>query len=145
MENKIWYLFPNERNYLEIPGILYIQANTFCSLENTIQASIDSFNRNVVWNDMWDINEAKSRLEKGNILFIGLDHEGTLAHVWFEDNYLYNLYVDPRRPEGYGESFIKGCLNFIPFHTISLYVDEWNIKAQKFFEKVGAHKISSYI
>lgn len=141
MENRIDYIFPNEQNYPTVPGLIYIQADTFCSLENTIQASIDSFNNTIVWTEMWDLEDAKSRLDEGHSLFIGVDDEGPLAHVWFEENYLYNFYVNPRRPDGYGEKFLKACLNLIPFHTISLYTDSWNIRAQKFFEKVGFMKI----
>lgn len=141
MENKIWYTFPNEQNYDTISGILWVQPHTFCSLENTIQTSIESFNSSVYWTEMWDIDLAQERLERGHDLFIGVDDTGPLAHVWFENNYLYNFFVNPRRPDGYGEKFLKACLNFVPFHTISLYTDEWNIRAQKFFEKVGFSKI----
>lgn len=141
MENKISYIFPNEQNYPSISGLLYIQADTFCSLKNTIQSSIDSFNNTIVWTEMWDIEDAESRLKEGHSLFIGVDEEGPLAHVWFEDNYLYNLFINPRRPNGYGEKFLKSCFNLIPFHTISLDTDNWNIRAQKFFEKVGFMKI----
>lgn len=141
MENRINYIFPNEQNYPTLPGLLYIQKDTFCSLENTVQASIDSFNNSIVWTEMWNIEDAKSRLDQGQCLFIGVDEEGPLAHVWFDDNYLYNFYVNPRRPDGYGGKFLKACLNFIPSHTIHLYTDDWNIRAQKFFEKVGFTKI----
>ena len=141
LENRINYTFHNEQDYPSVPGLLYISDETFCSLKNTIQASIDSFNNTIVWTDMWDIEDAESRLKEGHLLFIGVDDEGPLAHVWFEENYLYNFYVNPRRPDGYGEKFLKACLNLIPFHTISLYTDSWNIRAQKFFEKVGFTKI----
>ena len=141
MENKIWYNFPNEQNYSVIEGLLWIQPHTFCSLENTVQASIDAFNEEVYWTEMWTMDVANERLERGHDLFIGVDTEGPLAHVWFENNYLYNLFVNPRRPDGYAEQFIKSCLNYIPYDTISLYTDEWNIRAQKLFEKVGFKKI----
>ena len=145
MENKIWYSLTNKQNYPSVDGLLWIQPHTFCSLENTIQASIDTFNDNIYWTEMWGIETASDRLERGHDLFIGVDSEGPLAHVWFEKNYLYNLYVNPRRPEGYGEKFVKACLNFVPYRSISLYTDEWNIRAQKFFEKVGFKRKSSYI
>lgn len=145
MENKIWYTFTNTQDYPTLEGLLWVQPHTFCSLENTIQTSIDSFNDKIYWTEMWDIETASNRLERGHDLFIGVDSEGPLAHVWFEKNYLYNLYVNPKRPVGYGEKFIKGCFNFIPYSTIRLYTDEWNTRAQKFFEKVGFIKINSYI
>ena len=143
--NKIWFYLPNEQAYEQVDGLLWIQSSTICSFENTIQASVDSFNENISWSEMWDLETAKERLSKGHNLFIGVDSEGPLAHIWFQDNYLYNLFINPRRPDGYGEKFVRSCLNFIPYHTISLYVDSWNIRAQKFFKKVGAKKIYSYI
>lgn len=145
MEDKIWYRISNTKNYDYIPGLLLIHYSTFCSLENTIQSTIDSFNLNVQWEDMWDLEEAKERLKSGHKLFIGVDSEGTLSHVWFKNNYLYNVYVNPRRPDGYGVKFIQACMNFIDYENIELYCDEWNIKAQKFFEKVGFKRINSYI
>ena len=145
MENKLWYTFTNEQNYDNVEGLLWVQPHTFCSLENTIQSSIDLFNDNVYWTEMWDLEMAKERLERGHDLFIGVNPQGPLAHVWFENNYLYNLFVNPRRPEGYGEKFIKSCFNYINSDIIFLYTDEWNTRAQKFFEKVGFKRKSSYI
>lgn len=141
MENKIWYSLFNTKDYEHIKGLVWIQPHTFCSLENTIQASIDSFNNNIVWTEMWDLEDAEARLKDGHDLFIGVDQDGPLAHVWFDKNYLYNLYSDPNRPDGYTESFVKACLNFIEYDNIKLYCDDWNIRAQKFFEKVGFTKI----
>ena len=143
MENKIWYSIFNTKDYSHITGLVWIQPHTLCSLENTIQTSIDSFNNNVKWDDMWTIDIAKERLNDGQDLFIGLDNEGPLAHVWFNKDYLYNAYVDPRRPNNYGVSFIQACLNFIEYDKVYLYCDVWNKKAQKFFEKVGFSTKSS--
>lgn len=134
---KIWYSILNTKDYDHIDGLLYVQPSTICSLEHTIQSSIDSFNSNHYWEDMWGIDEAKERLEKGHDLFLGVDQEGPLAHVWFDKNYLYNAYVNPRRVEGYGVGFIQACLNFIEYDHIKLYCDDWNSRAQKFFEKTG--------
>lgn len=141
LENKIWYTFANEQNYPHLTRTVWIQSNTFNEYKKLVQESIDSFNNTVVWTEMWDIEDAESRLKEGHSLFLGTDKEGPLAHVWFKDNYLYNCYINPRRESGYGEEFLKSCFNLIPFHTITLHTDEWNIRAQKFFEKVGFTKI----
>lgn len=135
--SKVWYKIFNTKSYEHIPGLIWIQPHTLCSLENSIQASIDSFHDHHDWPDMWDMDEAKKRLEQGHDLFLGMDQDGPLAHVWFDKNYLYNAYVNPIREEGYGVSFIQACLNFLEYDYIKLYCDDWNIRAQKFFEKVG--------
>ena len=136
-DNKVWYNIKNNKSYEHLAGVNLLSSDTLCSYENTVQASIDSFNSNVDWDDMWNLEEAKERCNKGHILFIGVDKDGPLAHVWFDKDYLYNMYVNPRRPDGYGVKFVQFCIQFIPYEYINLYCDDWNIRAQKFFEKVG--------
>ena len=144
-ENKIWYHFDNLISSPLTRDILHIRENNFDEFKPLVQETIDTFNKNVEWKEMWDIKEAEFRLKDGQDLFIGYDREGALAHVWFEKNYLYNCFVNPRRPDGYGVIFVTKCLQGISHRRIRLYCDEWNIKAQKFFEKVGFTKINSYI
>ena len=141
--NRVNYKILNTKDYEHIPGLLWVQPQTICSLENTIQTSIDNFNNNVEWEDMWTLEQAYERLEKGHDLFLGVTEDGPMAHVWFENDYLYNAFVDPRRVKGYGVRFIQACLNFMEYDYIRLYCDDWNIRAQKFFEKVGFLKESN--
>ena len=143
MASEIWYEIDNTSNVKHLPGVVCIGPETFCSYKNTIQASIDAFNSHVKWEGMWDLKEAEDRLKKWHVLFIGTDKERPLAHVWFDNDYLYNMFVDPRREDGYGATFVKFCLQFIPSDTIKLYCDDWNIKAQKFFEKIGFTKTNT--
>lgn len=141
MENRIWYEIKNTVSVEHLPGVVCISPETFCSYKHTVQASIDAFNSHIEWKDMWTIEDAEKRIKEGHVLFIGTDKEGPLAHVWFDSWLLYNMYVDPRRPDGYGVKFAKFCLQFNPADTVKLYCDDWNIRAQKFFEKVGSIKI----
>ena len=127
----------NSHNYPVVEGIKHIQAHNIDAEEEQVQQTINAFNQSVVWTEMWDLEDANSRVEEGHSLFIGTDQKGTLAHVWFAEDYLYNCYVNSRRPDDYGQKFILSCLNIVPHHTINLYTDEWNVRAQKFFEKVG--------
>ena len=88
-------------------------------------------------------------VQVGNILTlagqIGVDKEGPLAHVWFDNDYLYNMYVNPRRPDEYGVKFVQFCLQFIVHDKVRLYCDDWNVRAQKFFEKIGFEKNSTVV
>ena len=140
MQDKIWYEINNTSSVNHLPGVICIGPETFCSYKHTIQASIDNFNSHIEWEDMWTIQDADKRIKEGHILFIGTDKEGPIAHVWFDNDYLYNMYVNPRRPDGYGVDFVKFCLQFIPSDTVKLYCDDWNLQAQKFFEKIGFEK-----
>ena len=139
--NKIWYTLKNDKAAPFLEGVICVGNSSFYYYKETIQKSIDAFNRNVEWKDMWDLTQAKERLIKGDVLFIGTDYQGEpLAHVWFDKNYLYNAFVDPRRPDGYSKKFIQFVVQYIYSDTIELYCDDWNIKAQNLFEKVGFTK-----
>ena len=141
--SKIWYSIHNSGGYKNLEGILYVQSYTITGeiLSKKVQASIDSFNKNHDWKEMWTIEEAKDRLNNNHQLFLGVDKDDKpLAHVWFNEDLLYNAYINPEREYGYGEAFIKSCLNSIKYNTVKLYCDDWNIRAQKFFEKIGFKK-----
>ena len=99
-ENKIWYHFDNLISSPLTRDILHIRENNFDEFKPLVQETIDTFNKNVEWDGMWSIKEAEFRLKGGQDLFIGYDRQGALAHVWFEKNYLYNCFVNPRRPDG---------------------------------------------
>ena len=137
----ISYYFPNEQNYPSIPAVLEFSKRFELHSLYLVEQTIANFNSEHTWSNMWGIEEAKDRLDNGHKLFIGTDHLGALAHVWFEDGLLYNLYIHSRRPNNYSKKFILNCLNKVNFHTITLEVDEWNIKAQRLYEKVGFNKL----
>ena len=144
MENKIWYSIQNPRGFKQLKGVLYVQSYTITSgiLGKKVQASIDSFNSNHDWKDMWTMEDAIERLNNNHHLFLGVDKDDKpLAHLWFNKDSLYNVYVNPAREDGYGVSFVKCCLNSIRYDTVKLYCDDWNVRAQSFFEKVGFTKI----
>lgn len=145
MENKVWYIYDNLISSPLTRDILHIQAHNFDQFKPYIEETIEVFNDNIDWTEMWDMEVANNRVEDGQDLFIGYDRQGALGHLWLEKNYLYNCFVNPRRPDGYGVKFVTKCMQSTNHRKIKLYCDEWNVKAQKFFEKVGFTKIKSYI
>ena len=145
MENKIWYFYENLISSPLTRDVLHIKAYNFDEFTPYVEATIKSFTNSVEWLDMWTLDIANDRVNDGQELFIGYDREGALAHLWFEKNYLYNVFVNPRRPDGYSKDFVTKCIQATNHRRIRLYCDEWNIKAQKLFEKVGFLKESTYI
>lgn len=131
--------------YGDIDGVIKITTYNLAENIKYIQESIDAFKREVEWEEMWDIEQATERLSQNCILFLLRDNEGALGHVWFKEDYLFNMFVSDRRETSTSIRFILHCFNYIPYKNINLYCDKWNIKAQKFFNKVGAKKISSYL
>ena len=140
MKNKIWYSLINTKNYPTLDGLLKIDKSNHQEHLLFINESIESFNSNHNWDSMWDIETSKQRFNDNHILFLVRDDKGPLAHVWTDKNYLYNVYVNPRRPKDYGVKFIWACLNEIDYDNIYVWVDMWNTRSQRFTEKIGFKK-----
>ena len=138
----IWYEMKNTRNYKVIPGIIVVDSKNFEKYSSLIQDTIDDFNSLHEWDNMWGLKEAKYRLDRNHILYLGTDSKGTLAHVWAEKNYLYNIFVNPRRKKNYSEEFARACFNYIDYENLSMYCDDWNIASQKLAPKIGFKKIN---
>ena len=131
--------------YGDIDGVTRVTKSNLPQFINQIEESIEAFKREVEWDKMWGVEEAKKRLFNNEVLFLLRDNKGALGHVWFQEDYLYNMFVSERRVTGTSIRFILHCFNYVPYKNIKLYCDKWNYKAQKFFKKVGAKKISSYL
>ena len=145
MEDRIWYTIDNRMPYGEVKEVIQVTNSNSFKFINEIQESIQAFNREIEWDEMWDLKETQKRFTNSEVLFLLRDKKGALGHVWFDEDYLYNMFVSDRREAGVSVKFILHCFNYIPYKDIRLYCDKWNKKAQKFFEKVGAKKISSYL
>jgi len=137
---KFWFCIRNTRNFTSIDGVVKITADNFSSYINQVEESIYSFNSNYYWEYMWDLDTALRRLQSGQILFLGRDSKGALAHVWADKDYLYNVYAAPRRESTYSVDFVRTCINQLNYDKIYVYVDTWNKKSQKFTEKIGFKK-----
>lgn len=145
MSNKIWYTFPNNKPYPILDNVIKVDDSNSSKYITEIKQSIDLFNSNIEWEDMWDLEQAGKRFSQGSILFLLRDNKGALGHVWFENDYLYNLFVSPTAIKGESQRFIEYCISEIKEETIHCYCDSWNIRAQKFFERVGFKKDFSYL
>ena len=149
MEAKVWYSIENttKPSIEENPDhdFLIIELNDSNSFEHFgyIKNTVEAFNSLIEWEDMWSMEEASLRFKQGDKLYLLRDNKGALGHIWFANFYMYNLFVHPRRKEGFSEKFVKNCISRIDEPEIFCYCDSWNIRAQKFLEKVGFMKINS--
>ena len=121
--------------------LLKINKSNFQENISLIEKSIDLFNSEISWEDMWDIQDADIRTTQNQILYLLLENQQPIGHVWYDSYYLYNAYVSKNRKDGDSVWFIQKTMwdmketNNINF--IKLYVDSWNIRAIKFWEKIG--------
>lgn len=137
---KIWYIA--EKEVFKVPTFrpnLNVEQVGPDDI-HLVQKCIDLFNSEIQWSGMFNVEEAKHRFQKNNLMFVLKENNNVLGHVWFDNNYLYNMFVSKKRIYGDSHDF---C-NHVCYHIgrdIRLYCVKDNIKGQKFFEKVGFLKI----
>lgn len=140
LQNKISYI---KRDSL---SVLKITKETFHHYSHLIQKSIDIFHSEIKWDEMWDLQDSEVRLSENQILYLLLDNQSPIGHVWYDSYYLYNAYVSKEREDGDSTWFIQETMwdmkesNKLTY--IKLYVDSWNERAIKFWEKLGFIKLT---
>jgi len=121
--------------------LLKINKSNFEENDTLIEKSIDLFNSKISWEDMWDIQDAYVRVSQNQILYLLLQNQNPLGHVWYDSYYLYNAFVSKDRKDGDSIWFIQETMwdmkKDFNLDYIKLYVDSWNHRAIKFWEKLG--------
>ena len=145
MSFNIYYIHNLEfkKSFSQRPetSILKITKETILKNSNLIELSINKFHSEIKWEDMWDLYDAENRLNQNQILYLLLENQTPIGHVWYDSHYLYNAFVSKDRCDGDSPWFIQETMwDMKSFHNlkfIKLYTDHWNIRAQKFWEKLG--------
>lgn len=121
--------------------LLKINKSNFEENVSLIKKSIDLFNSEISWEDMWDVQDAEVRVSQNQILYLLLENQQPIGHVWYDSYYLYNAYVSKDREDGDSVWFIQETMwdmkNTTNIKYIKLYVDSWNERAIRFWEKLG--------
>ena len=131
-------ILTNSRESLEY---IRITNKEYKSTKDLISLTIDTFNSEIKWEDMWDLYDAEIRLNQNQILYLLLENKIPIGHVWYDSYYLYNAFVSKERRDGDSLWFVHETMwdmkekNNLEF--IKLYVDSWNERAIKFWEKLG--------
>jgi hypothetical protein len=117
--------------------------------DNTIiQHCIDLFNSEIQWNDMFDIQKALDRIERGEKMFVGYKNEDIFCYCWIKENhkddyYIYNVFS--KKPKSLRKIGVIDMLYLvIKYHTmgkIVVEIDKWNIQSQRVFERLGFNPI----
>jgi len=133
-------------NQREGVSFLKITQDNFSVTKEFIQKSIDTFNSEIEWNEMWTIDTADDRLFSGEILYLLFDGDTPIGHVWYDLYYLYNAFVSKKRQDGDSIWFIQETMwdmkeNY-DLSYIKLYVDDWNERAIKFWKKLGYRELT---
>ena len=132
---------PQNFNYLGTQyNIVQIDNHNYVEYTHLIHKSIENFNAEIQWDNMFDFSETINRFENGMTMYIGLLDNEPFGHVWFNRSFLFNLFVRNKieKKKYTGKEFISCVLHeFYNNGTIYCEVDEWNTKSIKLFERLG--------
>jgi RimJ/RimL family protein N-acetyltransferase len=116
--------------------------------DTVIEYCINLFNSKIKWDGMFDLNEANKRIKNGEKLFVGYYENNLVGYCWLKsinkfEYYIYNVFIGiDLTKRNYGATDLLYLL--IKNHTsgvIMVDIDEWNVKSQKVFEKLGFKRI----
>ena len=124
--------------------VVRIDCSNFESNKQHILASINNFNSEIEWNEMFTLEEASSRVLNNMRMYIGLIDSKVFGHIWFRDyrdgRYLFNLFVTNKTEvKNYtGTEFASDIINrFENEYPVYADVDKWNEKSIKLFNRLG--------
>jgi RimJ/RimL family protein N-acetyltransferase len=143
--------FSLSKNDFTLLGIEYnivkIDRNNFESNKQYVTDSINNFNLEIEWNEMFTLEEASSRVFNNMRMYVGLVDSKIFGHVWFRDykdgSYLFNLFIKNKAKTGNytGTEFASDIINrFENKYPVYADVDEWNKKSIKLFNRLGFKK-----
>jgi hypothetical protein len=145
VSDYIWYEYTDFTNFEVINinssnlSVSKVQLDNFSNYIDKVQISIDKFNSQINWVNMWSLNEAQERLLNENILYLLLKNESPIGHVWYKEGFLFNAFVSNERLDGESQWFIEQTMqdrNNSGYETITLYTEYWNHRANSFWKKL---------
>tara|TARA_B110000902_G_scaffold131872_1_gene153135 strand:+ start:210 stop:674 length:465 start_codon:yes stop_codon:yes gene_type:complete len=145
MSSKIWFqnILSDKIKFTKRKSLSIININNSNFLENIsyIDTTVDTFNSEIQWNGMWNRDSAHERVEHKHTLFILLENDIPIGHLWYDSDYVYNVYVSKERQDGDASWFVHETMLLMnkehSIDTFRLCVDEWNGRAKSFFKKIG--------
>ena len=87
-------LIPENFNHLKTQyDIIKIDNKNVFRYTDLIKKTIDNFNNEIFWPDMFTLEQSLYRFELGMKIYIGHINNEPFGHVWFNNTYLFNLFV----------------------------------------------------
>jgi RimJ/RimL family protein N-acetyltransferase len=136
------------RNYkiVEIP--LYIREETVDTINfDELADEITEFNREIQWDGMWTLEDAKNRLLDSWRLIVFVPGVRIKGWYWLDNTQEpRNIYVNRRyRGLEIGKEFNFKLLNIckdLGMDEVECSVDDWNVKSQSCFKKAGWSEVT---
>ena len=133
----------NDYNLINELSILQYNDDT---LSDDMKKLIAYFNSEYKWDDMFNFDDIRNRIDKGHLLFILYYGNESIGYIFFEpkennEYYLYNLYVTHKvkRPDKAAEWFINKSINLLPtsISKVICICEDWHFRAHDIFKLNG--------
>ena len=107
---------------------------------------IGCFNKEYKWEGMFNISDAKDRIDRGHILFILYYDKEPIGYVWFKELddttcFGYNLYVTKqvKRPRNSPKWFYSRVSEIMieKYESINVEIEDWNSIVIDMVECIG--------
>jgi RimJ/RimL family protein N-acetyltransferase len=144
-------LKPNDFAFLGTEyDVIEITKDNYEEHIHLIEKTIQNFNDEIEWDEMFDLDEAIIRLKNGEFFYIGVIDDEPFGHVWFEfvdtislNKHAYNLFIKNKvdNKTYSGKEFFSYVIE--KYHKcckIYSEIDEWNIASIKIVEYLGFKK-----
>lgn len=110
-----------------------------------ISMCISTFNKEIKWDKMWDLNEAIKRIKDGDVFFILIENNVVHGFFWIKKMkndrfFIYNLFMTNKKSikKYSGVDFISTVhKKFYKNKTFIGFIDEWNNKSKTVAFKLG--------
>jgi hypothetical protein len=123
---------------------LEVNQSNLNDFTHVIQQSIDLFNSELTWDEMFNMEISHNRILMGHRMFIGLENNKVYGYFWVEivDNsyYIYNLFTTKNvKNFGYtGRHLLCTVIKKALFDKPCFgKIDEWNQKSINLVKKMG--------
>jgi hypothetical protein len=138
-------LDPKDFNCLNTEyNVIPISDQNLSDYYSLIQNSIEYFNSEIEWENMFTFEDTVNRVQDGMTMYAGLLDNNVFGYVWFKDykdgRLLFNLFVRNKvSDKSYtGKEFTSDIINRYEYDkNIYCEVDEWNEKSIKLFKRLG--------
>jgi hypothetical protein len=123
---------------------LEVNQSNLNNFTHVIQQSIDLFNSELTWDDMFNMEISHNRILIGHRMFIGVENNKVYGYFWVEvmddSYYIYNLFTTKNiKNFGYtGRHLLYTVIKKVLFDKPCFgKIDEWNQKSINLVKKIG--------
>ncbi len=129
---------------------LEVSQSNFNDFTHVIQQSIDLFNSELTWDEMFSMEISHNRILIGHRMFIGIENNKVYGYFWVKPiphgYHIYNVFSSKNRTNRSltARHLLSTVINtFHEAKKCTADIDDWNTKSINLFTNLGFKKIIS--